>query len=65
MTDYGYFQEVFDSFNILNSETKLIFYFKKYGNQEKKDLWEEQKARVTNLLENYGILAYRSTTEKT
>lgn len=52
--DYSYFQQMFDQYDLYNTNLKLIFYFIIYDDRSKIDHLREQISRVTKLIDRYG-----------
>lgn len=57
--DYSYFQSIFDTVNLYDGDTKLVFLYKKYPNMPDKTvseqaIREELYSRISHLLYEYG-----------
>ncbi|MFV0363906.1 MAG: hypothetical protein ACK5LL_12595 [Suipraeoptans sp.] len=52
--DYSYFQTIFDSIDLYNGKTKLIFYHNIYDESQSIRLIENQKKTVYKLIKRYG-----------
>ena len=52
--DYPYFQSIFDSIDLYHGNTRLIFFWDAYDEDEKLKLHKEMLNKVVNLIEKYG-----------
>lgn len=57
--DYSYFQSIFDTVNLYDGDTKLVFLYKKYPNKpdntvDEQAIREELYSRISHLLYEYG-----------
>lgn len=52
--DYSYFMQMFDTFDLYNSDVILVFYFSCYDTRDRIEHLFEQTQRVTKLIEKYG-----------
>lgn len=52
--DYAYFQQMFDYYNIYNSELELIFYYSIYEEGKEEQIKQEQTLAISRLIEEYG-----------
>lgn len=53
--DYSYFQALFDTVNLYESETRLIFYFRPHGDKSETEAKDAMMQKVTQLLAAYGL----------
>lgn len=52
--DYSYFQSLFDTVDLYGSGTKLIFYFKPYGNFSLEAARADMMGKAIHMLDSYG-----------
>lgn len=52
--DYSYFQTIFDSIDLYNAKTKLIFYYNFYEGKSQSEIIESFKQAVFKLIRRYG-----------
>lgn len=52
--DYSYFQTIFDHYDIYDSDTKLVFYYEKYGNKTNKDMELDLAKKISQILHVYS-----------
>lgn len=52
--DYSYFQALFDSVRLYEGDTRLIFYYRPYGDKSPEEVRLEMMRHVTHLLTVYG-----------
>lgn len=52
--DYSYFQSLFDSINLYQCKTKLVFYFNVYDERHEKEIKNQYEGNVIQLISRYG-----------
>lgn len=53
--DYSYFQALFDTVNLYESKTRLVFYYRPHGNKDETEAKEAMMQKATQLLAAYGL----------
>lgn len=52
--DYSYFQAIFDSIHLYESQTQLVFFYRKHGKKTLEEVRTETMHQVIRLLDAYG-----------